>query len=126
MVSGLAKDKATLSFIKIYFRPHFWADHEQLYLAYVTLGHVRGGERERDPLVLAGELVCCVNLLVAFPAQCCLVRAAQNLGLRGLAHVALNLHFKLFVQTQSTVPSEVYFLTRFKEVSEKKNFKFQR
>jgi hypothetical protein len=63
-----------------------------IYLADVTLGHLRGGAGERDPLVHAGQLVGRVNLLVTLPTQRCLVRAAQHRRLRRLAHVALYLH----------------------------------
>jgi len=49
-----------------------------IYLADVTLGHLRGGAGERDPLVHAGQLVGRVNLLVTLPTQRCLVRAAQH------------------------------------------------
>jgi len=49
-------------------------------------------EREGNSLVLGGELVGGVNLFIAFQAQCGLVSATQDLGLRSLADVALNLH----------------------------------
>jgi len=62
------------------------------YLTYVTLWDVGSRERKRDPLVLGGELVCGVNLFIAFQAECGFVCATEELGLRSFAHVTLNLH----------------------------------
>lgn len=65
-------------------------------LADVTLRHLRKRGGERNPLVLTSELVSRVNLLVAGPAERRFVGAAQNVGLRGLTDVALNLHHSEF------------------------------
>lgn len=62
------------------------------YLTYVTLWDVGSRERKGDPLVLGGELVCGVNLFIAFQAKCGFVCATEDLGLCSFAHVALNLH----------------------------------
>ena len=70
-------------------------DEGRLLLADVTereAGRGGGGQCEREPLVLAGELVGCVDLDVAARAQRRLVGAAHHRGRRGLARVALDPH----------------------------------
>lgn len=77
------------------------------YLTDIAVRHVRGGCRERNSLMLAGELVGSVDLLVARPAQRRLVRAAEHVRLRRLAHVALYLHLPLSLSTISISPEKI-------------------
>ena len=73
-------------------------DEGRLLLADVAAREAAGAggggvaEREREPLVLAGELVSGVDLDVAARAQRRLVGAAHHRGCRGLARVALDPH----------------------------------
>lgn len=67
------------------------------YLADVTTRELGGEAVQSKPLMLAGELVGCVNLHVTGDAECCLVGAAYNRGVRLLAHITLDLHLPRFL-----------------------------
>lgn len=77
-------------------RPVLDAEDEGRPLLAHVAAREAGGERrgvaEREPLVLAGELVGGVDLHVAARAQRRLVGAAHHRGRRGLARVALDPH----------------------------------
>jgi len=64
---------------------------------------MRGRGRKRNSLVLAGKLVSRMNLLITLPTQRSLISTTQNLGLRSLTDVALNLH-PIYPKPNSSFP----------------------
>lgn len=71
-------------------------DESCFLLADVTAREAVGEALEAKPLMLAGELVGCVDLDVAARAKSGLVGAAYHRRRCLLAHIALDLHLSLF------------------------------
>ncbi|GER33612.1 cyclin/Brf1-like TBP-binding protein [Striga asiatica] len=71
---------------------HQRGKNKKINLADITLGFRRRRVRQRDPLVLNGELIGGVNPPIAGPAQRRLVSTAEDTGLGRLTHVTMNLH----------------------------------
>ena len=73
-------------------------------LTNIALGHLRGGVRETDTLMLAGELIGGVDLLITIMAQRRLISATKHRGFRRIAHVTVNFH--LLIASSAAVLSK--------------------